>query len=437
MRFIREHLTLVKQAIRNRGLDITVDELLALDQQRRDLRRTIEALHHERNELSRHNQPRSPSSELIERGRQIKHELTHHETACAALEERYTYLLEMIPNIPTDDTPVGSGEEHNVIVRTVGETPTFTFTPQEHWQLGIHLDVIDNERAAKVSGSRFTYLKGELALLELALIQYAFNILTDQKMLERIIEAAHLAVVSTPFIPVIPPALVRSEVLRRMARLEPREERYHLPSDNLYLVGSAEHTLGPLHMDEVLSEDAMPLRYVGFSPSFRREAGSYGKDVRGILRMHQFDKIEMESFALPEQGLAEQDFLVAVQEHLVQSLGLPYRVVTVCTGEMGLPDARQIDLEIWLPGQHRYRETHSADYVTDYQSRRLRTKIKRADDSSVFAYMNDATAFAIGRTIIAIMENYQQADGSIALPHVLHSYLPFTTIQKTATVGQL
>jgi seryl-tRNA synthetase len=211
-----------------------------------------------------------------------------------------------------------------------------------------------------------------------------------------------------------------------MGRLEPRDERYYIPSDDAYLIGSAEHTLGPLHMDQTLAEADLPIRYLGYSTSFRREAGSYGKDTKGILRLHQFDKLEMETFCLPENSIEEQNLLVAIQEHLVSSLGLPYRLVICSTGDMGDPDARHIDLETWMPGQGKYRETHSADLMTDYQSRRLAIKVKRTTGSaagkSEYVHMNDATAFAIGRLLIAIMENYQQKDGSIKIPKALHAY---------------
>jgi seryl-tRNA synthetase len=226
-----------------------------------------------------------------------------------------------------------------------------------------------------------------------------------------------------PFIPVIPPLMVRPEIFSRMARLEPREERYYIQQDDLFLIGSAEHTLGPLHLDKNIEEKDLPVRYIGYSTAFRREAGSYGKDIRGILRMHQFDKLEMESFSLPENSVKEQDFFVAIQEYFMQQLNISYKVMMICKGDMGAPDARQIDLECWIPSQNKYRETHTADLMTDYQSRRLNTRVKRRDGLSQFAHMNDATAFAIGRTIIAILENYQQKDGSIVVPDVLRKYM--------------
>jgi len=270
--------------------------------------------------------------------------------------------------------------------------------------LGESLGVIDVETAGKVSGPRFTYLKGDLALMEFALVQFALNKLSQKG-----------------FVPVVPPVMIKPEIYIKMARLDPgqEEERYFMPNDDLYLIGSAEHTLGPLHMDEIINQNDLPKRYVGFSTCFRREAGSYGKDTRGILRVHQFDKVEMESFTTAADGAQEQELMVSIQEELMQELGLPYHVVIVCTGDMGGPDARQYDIETWIPSENKYRETHSADYMTDYQSRRLNTRAKLSDGKVELVHMNDATVLAVGRTLIAIMENYQNADGTITIPEVL------------------
>jgi seryl-tRNA synthetase len=215
-----------------------------------------------------------------------------------------------------------------------------------------------------------------------------------------------------------------------MARLEPREERYHTEADDLYLVGSAEHTLGPIHMDEVIPAEKLPIRYAGYSTAFRREAGAASKDTRGIIRMHQFDKLELESFCLPEHSYQEQDFFVAIQEYIMKSLGLPYQVVLICTGDMGGPDHRQFDIETWMPGQNKYRETQTSDLMTSYQSRRLNTRFKKKDEKPDFVHMNDATAIAVGRTLVAIMENNQQADGSIKIPEVLQKYMGKSVIAK-------
>jgi seryl-tRNA synthetase len=215
-----------------------------------------------------------------------------------------------------------------------------------------------------------------------------------------------------------------------MARLEPREDRYYIEADDVFLAGSAEHTIGPMHMDEVLPGEDLPIRYLGYSSSFRREAGSYGKDTKGILRQHQFDKMEMESFTKPEDSLREQDFLVAIQEYMLKKLNLPHQVVLVCTGDMGMPDYRQMDIETWMPGQNVYRETHSADLMTSFQPRRLNTRYKNTDGKTEFVHMNDATLFAMGRMLIAIIENYQQEDGTVVVPEVLRKYMGNTEIIK-------
>jgi seryl-tRNA synthetase len=217
--------------------------------------------------------------------------------------------------------------------------------------------------------------------------------------------------------------MIKTDVYEKMARLEPRSERYEIASDDSWLIGSAEHTMGPMHMDQTIDYSHLPIRYVGMSVALRREAGSYGKDTKGIFRLHQFDKIEMESFSDPEQGLNEHMLMVAIQEYLMKSLRIPYQVILKCTGDMGTPNARAVDINAWLPGQNRYRETHTADYMSDYQSRRLGTKVRSSDKISKFVHMNDATVFAIGRTIIAIIENYQTKNSTIRVPDVLVEHM--------------
>jgi seryl-tRNA synthetase len=274
-------------------------------------------------------------------------------------------------------------------------------------ELGINLKIIDTETASKVAGARFSYLKGDAVLLQNALYQFAISVLIEKG-----------------FIPIVPPLFINPDIYKKIGRLSPETEieRYFLPRDNQYLIGSAEHTLAPMHMGETFNEKDLPLRYFAFTPSFRREAGSYGKDTKGILRQHQFDKIEIESFTTSEDGLKEQDAIVEIQESLMQSLEIPYQVVAICTGDMGGPDFRQIDIESWMPGQNKYRETHTSDYMTDYQSRRLGTKVK-VNGETEFVHMNDATVFAMGRMIIAILENYQNEDGSITIPKVLQKWI--------------
>ncbi len=418
IKFIRNNQDKVREAIKNKKVDLDFDKLLATDERRRHLLSESESLKAEQNKRSKG--PQSPVD--LEELKSLKEKIKLIENELSCVEKDFEKLMLQVPNIPSEDTPVGKDESENKVLRHWGKPKVFDFKPKEHWELGQELDLIDSERASKVSGARFAYLKRGLVLMEFALIQYGLSVLTDEKLLKKIIKNAGLDIKPTPFIPVIPPVLIKPDVFQKMARLEPKEERYHISSDDLYLIGSAEHTLGSIHMDETFKEEELPMRYVGFSTAFRREAGSYGKDMKGILRVHQFDKLEMESFCLPENSIKEQDLFVAIQEYFYQELNIPYQVVAICTGDMGGPDTRQIDIEAWMPGQNRYRETHTADLMTDYQARRLGIKVKRTNGTE-FVHMNDATALALSRTPIAIMENYQTKKGTIEVPKVLRKHM--------------
>ncbi len=417
IKFIRENLKEVEKSLKKRGANFDLDELLKLDEKKRKLQTELEGISAEKNKASKEiTSAKTPAQKkkIIGGMQKIDKKADKIKPELNKLEEEIRGLLYKIPNILAEDVPTGKDESENVVLKQVGKVPTFNFEVKDHVALGEALGIIDLKTAAQVSGARFVYLKGKLALLQFALIQHTFDVL-----------------VKKGFIPVIPPVMIKPEIYEKMARLseEDKNERYYFPQDDLYLIGSAEHTLGPLHIDEILEEKNLPLRYVGYSTAFRREAGSYGKDTKGILRVHQFDKIEMESFTVKEDSLKEQDFIVGLQEELVKSLKIPYQVVMICTGDIGSPDARQIDIECWMPGQNKYRETHTSDLMTDYQARRLNTRVRRKGGTE-FVHMNDATAFAIGRTLIAIMENYQQKDGSIKIPEVLQKYTGFKEIKK-------
>jgi len=420
IKFIRENQKKVQKACKNKKVLLDIEDVLNLDKQRKALLDKVEDLRCQKNKLGK---------EDISKARKIKMHLKEIEPKLKETEGLFEKLMLQVPNIPMKDVPIGKDDTENKKIREWGEIPKFDFEVKDHVSLGKSLDIIDTKTASKVAGSRFSYLKGKLVLLEMALIQYAFEILTSQKIIKKIADSVEKNYSDKIFIPVIPPVMIRPEVFTKMARLSPadKDDRYYFPKDDLYLIGSAEHTLGAMHMDETIAENQFPIRYAGFSTSFRREAGSYGKDTKGIFRVHQFDKIEMESFTLPENSLKEHNFFVAIEEYLMQSLKIPYRVVVVCTGDMGGPNVRQVDIETWFPGQGKYRETHSADLMTDYQARRLKTRVKRKNGSE-FVHMNDATVFAVGRTLIAIMENYQQKDGSILVPEVLKKYVNFEKI---------
>ena len=417
IKFIRNNSEVVRKAIQNKNIDLDLDKLLALDARRRELIESSETLKAEQNRKSKG--PQFDVEDL--KALKEKFKVMEHELTC--VEEEFSQMMLQVPSIPSDDTPIGPDESGNKILRQWGEVPKFDFNPKEHWELGQELDVIDMERAAKVSGARFAYRKGDVALLEFAIIQYTLSVLTNEKILKKILKRAKLDLSPKPFRPLLPPVMIKPDVFQKMDRLEPREERYHIPSDDIYLVGSAEHTIGAMHMDETFKEDELPIRYIGFSTAFRREAGSYGKDMKGLIRMHQFDKLEIESFTLPEDSQKEQDFIVAVIEYMVQELKLPYQVLIMCTGDMGKQDARHIDIEIWMPGQNKYRETHTSDLMTDFQARRLNTRVKRTSGETQHVHMNDATAFALSRAVVAIMENYQTSKGTIVVPKALRKYM--------------
>lgn len=433
IKFIRQHREEVERGLKNKGVAVDLACLLVVDERRRAKIKLVDELRAEHNQASDEVAALGGEAreQRIGRVKDLKDTLADAEFELKALEEEFRELMYQIPNIPFPDVPVGPDDSANKILRIVGEIPKFDFEPKDHVALGEALDIIDIGRAAKVTGSRFGYFKREAAILEFALIQFGLERLTNSDFLHKAVmrSSQHKGIIALPsekqFIPVVPPVMIRPDVFTKMARLSPadKNERYYIPSDDLYLIGSAEHTLGAMHMDETIKEEDLPLRYVGFSTSFRREAGSYGKDIRGVLRVHQFDKLEIESFTAPQESLREQEFFVAIQELLLQELGISYQVVLLSTGDMGKPDARQIDIECWLPGQGKYRETHSADLMTDYQSRRLNTKVKFRDGHTEFAHMNDATMFAIGRMLIAILENYQQADGSVRIPEILQPYI--------------
>lgn len=423
IQFIRDNRQLVEAAAKNKKMPVDIDKLLSIDDERRSELQQVEELRRQRNELAAAAKGARPTDEQITAGKQIKDELARLEGSLSQLDTEFISLLKQVPNVPTADTPIGLSEEENVVDFTWGEKPSFDFTPKNHWELAEANGWIDKERATKVTGARFAYIKGPLVQLQLALMQFITNTVTDEATLGRIADEAGLSGVSTkPFTPVLPPLMIKTEVFDAMDRLEPRDDRYKIEGEELWLQGSAEHVLGSMHMQEVLPEDALPIRYIGYAASFRKEAGSYGKDMEGIIRMHQFDKMEMESLTTPESALGEHKLMIAIQEYILRSLKLPYQRLLKCTYDIGKPNARGVDMETWLPGQNKYRETHTADYMTDYQARRLQTRFKRGDQN-ILVYINDATALAMGRGMVAIMENYQTSDGKVRVPEVLKQYM--------------
>lgn len=419
---VRDDPERVKKFTKDKGYDVDIDALLRADEERRRLMHDIDDKRQERNKLIAVNKGQRPSDEQIQKGRYLREEIDTLETQIKEVEVTYDTLLKQVPNAPTSDVPIGATEDENVVAKTVGEKPVFDFEPKNHWEIGQAKGWIDKERAAKVAGSRFAYLKGDLVRLEFALWQFALDRLTDQKVIEKLVTDNKLSVSTKPFVPVLPPAVARTEIYESTGRLNGEEQTYRLTDDDLWLNASAEHTLAPMYHGEILTEDEFPIRYVGYTTAFRREAGTYGKDMEGILRLHQFNKLEMESFNLPEQSLEEHLLMIAIQEYLMQELKLPYQVVMKCSADIGKPNARGVDIDVWLPGQNKYRETHTADYITDFQARGMGTRVRRKDNQVQFVHTNDATAFS-ERPLIAIIENYQTAEGDVRVPEVLKNYI--------------
>jgi len=428
IRFIRDNADLVQTNAKNKGYTIDISILLKLDDSRRDLQSKADELRQKRNSNVAQTKGVRPTDELIAEGKVVKEQLAVIESQLKEVEEKFLDLLKKVPNMALADVPIGLTEDENIVSKTVGDIPKFDFSPRNHADIAIERGWIDKERAAKVAGSRFAYIKGDLVKLQLAIVQFVINTLSDETKIAEIANGAGLEVSNKEFVPVLPPLMIRTEMYDAMDRLEPRDDRYKLEGDDLWLQGSAEHVLGSMHANESFDESQMPIRYLGYATSFRREAGTYGKDMEGIFRMHQFDKLEMESFTTADKSLSEHFLFVAIQEYLIAQLGLPYRVIQKCTFDIGKPDARGIDMEVWLPGQNKYRETHTADYMTDYQARRLNTRVRRQSGVLELVHTNDATAFAIGRIMIAIIENNQTADGKVKIPIVLQPYLAGRTL---------
>ena len=417
IKFIRENIEAVKKAIEQKNAGVDLDSFLELDDQRKKLIQEVEELNAQKNKLNEEIKSATDEQkvEILEKGKSIKDKLEKLKPELDEFNKNYKEVLMQIPNVTAPNMPVGKDESENKVIRTWGEIPEFNFEIKDHVKIGEDLDIIDIKKAAEISGSRFYYLKNEAVWLQFAIINFALSVLSDQETLERIIENTGVKISAKPFVPMLPPVMIKHEVQANIHRVF-GEQTYKFEEDKINLVASAEHTMAPYHMNEVINHKELPLRYIGYSAAFRREAGSYGKDLGGILRTHQFDKLEMESFTDADSGVEEQKFIVGIQEYLVQQLEIPYQLVHVCTGDTGKPDYDQYDIECWLPGQNKYRETHTSDYMTDYQTRGINSCYKNKEGEKKYLHTNDATAFAVGRILIAILENYQQEDGSVVIP---------------------
>lgn len=425
IQFIRENREQVATKAQQKGYPVDVDTLLQLDERRRDLVTQIEAVRAKRNDLAAMLKKTKPTAEQIAEGKALKEQVAQLESDLAPVDEQYQALLHAVPNMPLQDVPVGATEDENVVAKKVGEPTPFDFTPKNHWEILEPRDMLDKERAAKIAGSRFAYLKGGLVRMQFAIVQFVMQTLSDEQVIAKLVKDNNLNLSTKPFTPIVPPAMLRTEPYVASARLNAEEVTYRAgqPEDDLWLNASAEHTLCTMYWNEILPEAELPIRYIGYSTSFRREAGTYGKDTEGIIRLHQFDKLEMEIFSTAQTGLDEHRLAVAIQEYLVQQLGLPYQLLQKCTADIGKPNASGFDVEVWFPGQQTYRETHTADYMTDYQASDLKIRVRLADGTIEFVHTNDATAFALGRIMAAIVENNQTHDGKIVIPEVLRPFM--------------
>ena len=411
LKLIRSDPERVKRALARRGAAEQVDELLALDTRRRELLPQIEGAQAERKSLSKQigeaKQRGEGADEPMATVQGLKETIESGKGELEKVEAELERVAATLPNLPDPEAPDGMTEEDAVVLREVGERPQFEFEPRDHLEIGTALGLIDMESAARLSGSRFAYLKGDLVLLELALVRYALDLVRGE---------GHE--------PVAPPVLVREEALYGTGFLPgDRDQIYEIPKDDLFLVGTSEVALAGLHADQILEPDALPLRYAGFSSCFRREAGAAGRDTRGIFRVHQFDKVEMFSFVEPGESAAEHERLLAIEERILGELELPYRVVNVAAGDLGAPAAKKYDCEAWIPSQERYRELTSCSNTTDYQARRLNCRYRPADNEAPEAvHTLNGTAVAVGRTMIALIENRQDQRGGFTLPNILYAY---------------
>lgn len=416
IKLIRENPELVETGARKKGATLNIAAILDLDSKHRELNTQVQNMQAQRNAAAKERN--------IEEGKRIKEELGLLESNLRDVAQQLDAELLKIPNLPNPEVPEGGEEDFEIIKTSDLKPQAFNFPVKDHLEIGEKLDIIDVARAAKVSGTRFAYLKNEGVFLELALVHYAFDKLSK-----------------AGFTPIIPPSLIKQEMTEKLGYWQAGgNENYYLVSDfeetedggankvnPLYLIGTAEHSIVPMYKDEVLNLKELPKRMAGFSPAFRREAGTYGKDTRGILRMHQFEKVEMVSFAKQEEDEAELGKLTALAEELMNDLGLSYRVVRLASRDISFPAAETRDIETWMPAQDKYRETHSISTTSTFQARRLNIKYQDGQEKKFVSILN-GTAFAIGRTLVSILENFQEEDGSVVIPEVLRKYTGFDKI---------
>lgn len=417
IKFIVENPEKVKESAKNKNIEVDVDKIVKLYDEYKGKLVILEKLRAKQNEVSKEIPNAKENKEtLLEEMKKVKEEIKTLEPQLEPLEKEIEGLALFVPNPISATTPVGKDESENVVVKTHGEKPKFDFEPKDHATLGKALDIIDIERGTRASGTRFYYLKNEAVLLEFALVQHIIHKLTKKG-----------------FHPIIPPVLVKEEAMYATGFFPAdKNEIYSVNpnEDNLYLVGTSEVPLTMLHAEEILEDKSLPIRYCGFSTCFRREAGSYGKDTAGIIRVHQFDKIEMYSFCNPENSEKEHEMIRETEEEIMQDLGFHYQVINICSGDLGAPATKKYDIEVWIPTQNKFRELTSCSNCTEFQSRRSKIRYKNAEGKNEYVHTLNGTAIAVARTLVAILENYQNADGSVNIPKVLIPYMGGLTVIK-------
>lgn len=419
--FIRKNPDWVKKGItsKNNNPDL-VDSLLEVDNKWRELTKNSEQLKAEKNKIGKDNIPSQRNQgEIIingrEKAKEIKIKIQDLENKLKEIKTERQKILESLPNLPLNNVPIGRDEKENIVIREVGKKPEFNFTPKDHLELGENLNLINFEIGSKISGSGFYYLKNEAVLLELGLIKYVFDILKEDN-----------------FEILITPDLARKKFYTGTGYLPkgPEAQIYEIENADLGLIATSEITLAGIHSDEILEKNNLPKKYAGFSHCFRMESGGYGKYSKGLYRVHQFSKVEMYIYCLPEESEKMHDYLLNIEEKIFKNLGIPYRVVEMCTGDLGNQAAKKYDLEAWMPGRNDWGEITSTSNTTDFQARRLNIRYHKDDEMVDFIHTLNGTAIAISRAIIAILENYQQEDGSVIMPEILQKYLGFNKIAK-------
>jgi seryl-tRNA synthetase len=417
VRFVRDNVEVITTAIRKRNHELSLTEFLSMDEERRNILKEAEDLRNRRNTVSeqigRLKKQRQEATDLLDEMRSVSDRIKQMDEKLKILDEKIKTFLLNVPNIPHKSVPVGKDEADNVVARTWGEPKIFDFPPLNHWDIAEMQGIIDFDRASKIAGARFALLKGQGAKLERTLINFMLDLNTSKGYTE-----------------VFPPILVNRESMTGTGQLPKFEsELFRIADPELYLIPTAEVPVTNMYRDEILQEKDLPLSYTAYTPCFRREAGSYGKDTRGLIRQHQFNKVELVKFVKPEDSYDELEWLTLDAENILQQLGLPYRVVVLCTADLGFSSAKTYDLEVWLPGQQRYREISSCSNFEDFQARRADIRFKRnGKKGTEFVHTLNGSGLAIGRTVVAILENYQQKDGTISIPEALRPYMGRSTI---------